>query len=491
MASLREIAERYGSLTDAEAECLALLAEDWQIIADLSFADLVMWRPVDDGFVAIAQCRPSTGPTVHQDDVVGTFAADGRVGHLRRAFDTGELVASREPRWDETYAVREDALPVVLEGKPIAVLTREVSQAVSRSSSRLELNYKGAADDVLHMITRGEFPVPTSVTGPRRGAPRVGDGVLRLDAAGHVTYASPNALSCFHRLGLTGPLINKSLPREVSAILLDKGQMDETLAMVVMGRAAWRTDIESNGAALSLRAIPVTEHGVRHGAVLLCRDVSELRRRERELITKDATIREIHHRVKNNLQTVAALLRLQSRRVEAPEAKEALAEAMRRVSTIALVHETLSGTLDELVNFDDLARRSMRMSAEVASPGVQVSIVREGDFGMIPAQWASSLALVITELVTNAVEHGFVGKERGEITVQAERSATGDRLKVSILDDGVGLQGSPSGLGSSIVRTLVENELDGAIDWTARQPGPGSVVTLDVRVGEGRSEGRY
>ena len=114
---------------------------------------------------------------------------------------------SREPRWDETYAVREEALPVVMKGdKVIAVLTREASMAALRSSSRLEINYKGAADDLLRMITRGEFPVRTSVTGPKRGAPRVGDGVLRLDAQGIVTYASPNALSCFHRLGVTGSL---------------------------------------------------------------------------------------------------------------------------------------------------------------------------------------------------------------------------------------------------------------------------------------------
>ncbi|WP_062076792.1 sensor histidine kinase [Demequina globuliformis] len=480
MATLRETAEKYGTLTDAEAEWLALLTSDWQIIADLSFADLVLWRAVDDGFVAIAQCRPSTGPTVHQDDVVGTMAAAGRIAHLQRALDEGGITASREPRWDETYAVREDALPVMMEGRAIAVLTREVSQAVSRSSSRLELNYKGAADDLLHMITRGEFPVATSVTGPRRGAPRVGDGVLRLDAAGHVTYASPNALSCFHRLGVTGSLMNRSLPRVTSEIVHDQGHIDETLAMVVMGRAAWRTDLEANGAALSLRAIPVTDHGERTGAVLLCRDVSDLRRRERELITKDATIREIHHRVKNNLQTVAALLRMQSRRVEAPEAKEALAEAMRRVSTIALVHETLSGTLDELVNFDDLAARSMRMAAEIASPNVQVKIVREGDFGLIPAQYSSSLALVITELVTNAVEHGFEGRDLGTITVTATR--TNAHLAVTIADDGVGLSAEPSGLGSSIVRTLVENELSGHITWSNTDEG--SVVSLEVQVGE-------
>jgi two-component sensor histidine kinase len=254
------------------------------------------------------------------------------------------------------------------------------------------------------------------------------------------------------------------------------GVVDETLAMVTAGRAAWRTDVEANGAALSLRAIPVTEKGQRVGAVLLCRDVSELRRRERELITKDATIREIHHRVKNNLQTVAALLRLQSRRVEAPEAKEALAEAMRRVSTIAMVHETLSGTLDELVHFDDLVARSARMAADVASSNVQVKILREGDFGMIAAQYATSLALIMTELITNAVEHGFEGREHGTITISAERQ--GAILHASVADDGNGLTAEPSGLGSQIVRTLVTNELHGSIQWSLAERG--SIVSLEV-----------
>lgn len=477
MATLREIAHQYGPMAEDEAAWLSEVVADWQIIADLSFADLVLWRKVDEGFVAIAHCRPSTGPTVHQEEVVGTRAVSGRIGHLEQALTKREIVVSREPRWDETYAVREEALPVVMKGdKVIAVLAREASMAALRSSSRLEINYKGAADDLLGMITRGEFPLRTSVTGPKRGAPRVGDGVLRLDAQGIVTYASPNALSCFHRLGVTGSLMHRSLPRVVSAMVSDVGTVDETLAMVTAGRAAWRTDVEANGAALSLRAIPVTQGGERIGAVLLCRDVSELRRRERELITKDATIREIHHRVKNNLQTVAALLRLQSRRVEAPEAKEALAEAMRRVSTIAMVHETLSGTLDELVHFDDLVARSARMAADVASPGVQVKIVREGDFGMIPAQYASSLALILTELVTNAVEHGFEGREHGTITISAERD--GSTLRAAIADDGKGITVEPSGLGSQIVRTLVTNELHGSIAWSMGTSG--SKVSLEV-----------
>ncbi len=318
MATLRERAERHAPMTDAEAEWLTALAADWQIISDLSFADLVMWRRAGKTFVAIAQCRPSTGPTVHQDDIVGTFAPAGRVAALERAVTQMAIVATREPRWDESYAVREDALPVVMNGEVIAVLTREVSQAASRSSSRLELNYKGAADDLLHMIVRGEFPAPAAGVAQRRGAPRVGDGMMRLDDRGHVTYASPNASLVLPPARRHGDPVGRSLPRITSEVVAEQGTIDETLAMVVMGRAAWRTDLEANGGCLSLRAIPTTEKGTRTGALLLCRDVSELRRRERELITKDATIREIHHRVKNNLQTVAALLRLQSRASRRP-----------------------------------------------------------------------------------------------------------------------------------------------------------------------------
>ena len=255
--------------------------------------------------------------------------------------------------------------------------------------------------------------------------------------------------------------------------------VDESLPLVVMGRAPWRTDIEAHGVSLSLRAMPLTDRGQRIGAVLLCRDVSELRRRERELITKDATIREIHHRVKNNLQTVAALLRLQARRMDVPAAKEALEEAMRRVATIALVHESLSQTLDEQVELDDMVGRALRLTADVASASsTSVRTVRTGSFGMVPAQDATPLALVLTELVTNAVEHGFVGRAVGTVEIGVERNNSA--LRVVVADDGVGLpengdaggRGPGSGLGTQIVRTLVTNELGGGtIEWSTREGG--------------------
>ncbi len=167
---------------------------------------------------------------------------------------------------------------------------------------------------------------------------------------------------------------------------------------------------------------------------MLLRDVSELRRRERELLTKDATIREVHHRVKNNLQTVAALLRLQARRIPSEEGRAALQEAMRRVATIALVHETLSEGLGETVDFDDVVERTVvKLAVELAGANAPVSVHREGRFGELRAENATPLALVLTELVTNAVEHGLANGG-GTVTIIAHRD--GRSLRAVVKDDG-------------------------------------------------------
>ena len=486
MPTLSDLVARHSDLEPGDVEWLHLLIGDWQVIADLAFADLVLWLPTRDGdFVAIGQCRPSTGATVHYDDIVGSHAPEGQRTQLLQALTEVRPQRSREPRWFGSYAVREEAMPVVHRGRAVAVVARQTNLGGARTPSRLELNYVEAADDLMGMIGRGEFPLANSAAGSRRGAPRVGDGLIRLNSEGEVLYASPNALSCFHRLGVLGSLVGRSLIEVTAELIEHEMPVDESMPLVVMGRAPWRTDIETRGVCLSLRAVPLTENGQRTGAVLLCRDVSEVRRRERELITKDATIREIHHRVKNNLQTVAALLRLQARRLENPEARAALEEAMRRVATIALVHETLSQTLDEIVPFDALMGRSLRLAADVASADVasasgHVHTVTTGAFGLVPAADSTALALVLTELVTNAVEHGLASTEGGTVEIGAERD--GQKLRVVVADDGVGIplgRGAGTGLGTQIVSTLVTNELRGKIEWLPREGG-GTQVVLEV-----------
>jgi two-component sensor histidine kinase len=486
--TLADLVRDRTDLSVADAEWLHLLVGDWQLISDLSFADLVLWLPENGGgaWVAGAHVRPVTGPMVFFEDQVGIRVERGRRVQLDASYDEARILRERDPEWrDDDVPVREEAIPVVRDGRPIAVLARHTNLAMARMPSRLELNYLSAADDLARMVASGTFPVAGAPTGSRRGAPRVGDGFVRLDAEGVVDYASPNAVSAVHRIGHPGEVVGASLAEVVTPLIHSGDGVDESLALVVRGRAPWRAELEANGSTLSLRAIPIVHDGVREAALVLLRDVSELRRRERELMTKDATIREIHHRVKNNLQTVAALLRLQARRLPADaEGRGALEEAVRRVGAIALVHQTLSQGLDETVIFDDIAAQSLAMLIEVARHGEKVHVQRTGSFGLLRAEDATPLALVLTELVTNAVEHGLRGGA-GTVQLDAMRELDGDDrdvLRVVVGDDGAGLPATfdptASGLGTQIVQALVR-DLRGSIGWSTRAGG-GTLVTLEL-----------
>ncbi|GAB3565413.1 sensor histidine kinase [Spelaeicoccus albus] len=485
MSALSDILES-SHVAGEDAEWLRLLVGDWQLLADLSFADLVLWIPRrgsgTDDFIAVAHCRPSTGVTVYYDDVVGS-GVDGTLRQIvTQAFGSKTWVRALQPGWQASVPVREEAVPVVRGSRVVGVLTRHSNLAAARAPSRLELTYMECAGELLRMICHGEFPDVSAATGSKRGAPRVGDGLVLLDVDGVVSYTSPNALSLMHRLGHVGEVEGEVLAEVVSGLLEERRTVDESLPLVLTGRAPWRADVDARGVALSLRAIPLTSGGRRTGAIVLARDVSELRRRELQLMSKDATIREMHHRVKNNLQTVAALLRLQARRMTVPEAKGALEEAMRRVSTIAVVHDTLAKGIGHDVDFDEIIDKGLKVSAELAVPTSDVKVERIGSFGAINNADATSLALALTELVTNAIEHGLPDG-RGTVQVIPERD--GGKLTVTVSDDGVGLPGGqpPSqGLGTQIVRALISGELEGRIDWRAGERGGTDVViTMELR----------
>ncbi|GAA3758403.1 histidine kinase N-terminal domain-containing protein [Salinactinospora qingdaonensis] len=508
MPHLSDLIRRYTALKTVDLEWLHALVSDWQLLADLSFADLVLWVRLrdDTGWVAVSQMRPTTGPTAFQDDLVETFLRDPhhangdseltqsatKRGLLDRAWTEGRICREGDPDWSGGVPVREETIPVRREGCTIAVIQRSTNLSSARTPSRLELTYLQSAGDLAQMISEGEFPFNDQ--GPLMvRSPRVGDGLLRLDQGGRVVYASPNALSAYRRLGLTADLVGADLARTTLELSVAADARDESLTWTASGRVPQEAEVEARGSTIQLRSIPLVIGGARIGALVMVRDVTELRRRERELMTKDATIREIHHRVKNNLQTVAALLRLQARRLQVPEGRMALDEAVRRVGSIAIVHEMLSHTPDEIVDFDDIADRVIEMAAEVSSTESSSVVPRRvGNFGLLSALVATPLSMVLAELVQNSVEHGL-GYGPGVIEVVADRDAPhpgaeedGTRLRVEVTDDGDGLppdfniEGSTS-LGLHIVRALIVGELGGTLEIKPKQEG-GTKVSIDLPI---------
>ncbi len=471
MAILNRLAEERTDLSEAEIDRLHVIASEWSLLADLASSDLVLWLPTwnEGGLLAVAQVRATTAPTNMPEDVVGTFMAKGRAPHLDQAAAFGRISG--------------DAYPVNFQGRVIAIVERH-SSATRRVSGQLEEIYLKTAHDLFAMLVEGTFPATEIVTGAT-GTPRVGDGLIRLDDAGLVEFASPNAVSAMRRLGLATDLVGADLCALLIKLSHKHGPVDEALSQVASGQVAGSADVDNGTATVLVRGIPILDREIRRGAIVLLQDATEIRRRERALMSKDATIREIHHRVKNNLQTVAALLRLQGRRAQSDETREALAEAQLRVASIAVVHESLSKAGSEDVPFEEVVDRVISLVRDLAPAyavaGVTPIIEREGECSAMAEELVTPLAMAVSELLQNAVEHA----NAAHIRVVIAEGAGG--ISIDVIDDGTGLPEGftveSAGLGLQIVESLVHNEARGNFRLMPSD-GHGTSARIEVRSGK-------
>jgi two-component sensor histidine kinase len=492
--------------TDDADTHIQRLTASWAVLADLSFADLVLLIPlvgVDDlrSFTVAAQIRPNTSQTLFQEDLVGSVlegksaslpAAAWRDAHITR----GEvsLEGLDEP-------VRMSCVPVRSGNQVLAVLGKLTPlHTARRRSGELERVYVQVADRLSNMIAEGVFPYPGEEIGLGAEAPRVGDGLVLLNPAGEVENVSPNVINALHRMGISTNAVGKRL----SDIGMKETAVERALSLrfPVVEEVECRPDV-----TVLIQCTPLLASGELTGGIVLMRDVTDLRRLGRLLLSKDAAIREVHHRVKNNLQTISALLRLQARRLAGREGRLALEEAERRIRSIAIVHEVLSRDPGDQVAFDQIVRYLVRMAEDsvISSGGVEVLV--SGDAGEVAGDIATPLALALAELLQNAVEHAFEHpsgtNERPSGTNISRRGAAGHiwvtlandgrTIKIEIRDDGCGIPddldiATTSSLGLSIVRDLITSQLNGAIAMYPVVDHHGTVIRVEVPTGSPRTD---
>jgi two-component system, sensor histidine kinase PdtaS len=462
------------------------LTASWQLLADLCFSDLLLLAPAGpdaDRFVIVAQVRPTTGQTVYPADLVGTVVGAAERPLAARAFEAGEIVEGDAPLLGSSERAHVECIPVRLRDAVVAVLARETRLTLGRRIGELEHHYLRLFERFAGMIAEGTFPFREDDV-EFEDAPRVGDGVIVLDRDLRVRFASPNVVSSMHRMGIHS--------YTAGAQLEEMGFEQHAAAAAAVTRVPVTEEIEQGDVSLLVRAVPVLDRSEVAGVVVLARDVTDLRRRDRLLLSKDATIREIHHRVKNNLQTIAALLRLQGRRLESGEARAAIEESERRIRAIAVVHETLSRGVADVVRFDDILQPLVRVVQEtVTTPQTDLRFEVVGDAGVLPGDVATPLAVVLNELMQNAADHAFTSDDTAPDvaervprpgTVSVRLSRDDGMVEVDVVDDGVGLPPGftiedSSGLGLSIVQALVTTELGGSIELHGSQ---GTRVHLEI-----------
>ena len=446
---------------------LEILTSNWSLLADFALSDLVLWAPTwnDGGMTAVAQIRPTTAPTTLGQDVVGTFAPKGRFHYLDRAEALGQATIVREIL-EPLSPVGVEAIPVKWNEQVIAVIARHCSGA-PRVAGRLEQVYLESADSIFAMISCGQAWSSDSVSELGRWElPRAGDGVIRLDKAGKVNFASPNAVSSFRKMGLAIDLMGQGFFEITKRMNVAAVGMSQPLIKLSHGGTTGMADLVGDGATLMLAshylapsALSATKD---HCTIIIVKDVTDLREHQKELLSKDAIIKEINHRVKNNLQMVTSVLRLQGRRAGNSAVTEALGDAQARIEVIAAIHDSLSREGATHVDFDALVGSLLGL---IRHDGVRLESVVHGRFGTLNSRVATPLAMAVSELIHNVVEHSGAT----EILVTAERDK--GRLRAIVSDNGVGTMQSEApltelpncGLGLTIVSDLVCGELAGQV----------------------------
>lgn len=482
MASLRELVRQHGDLETEQTQHLRALVASWDLLADLSFADLSLLVPAaqssDERFFIAGHVRPATSQTLYRDDQVGRFVNSTERPIIFECWQTQQPTAGTTEIDDVIVSV--EAIPICHDGEMIAVLATEAPQRGDADRSEVERAYRSVFDSFSLMVSNGTFPYESD----QRAEPsvRVGDGVMVMDQAARVRFTSPNAVSALHRLGFHINAVGRSVD--------DFGIQADVIRTAFSLLVPVSQELERGAAtAIHARILPLIEGNHASGALVLLRDVSDLREQERRLVSMDATIREIHHRVKNNLQTVSSLLRLQGRRLESGEAKSAIDESVRRIRSIALVHEILAQDGGDDVRFLDVAVPITQMVEQaLVSPERPVTIRFVGDGPTLPAGISSSLAVVLTELVQNAVEHGYPpGTTGGRVTIELQTTNRG--ITVRVHDDGVGLPpgfdlSASDGLGLTIARTLASGDLGGELSLRPATHGDGAIAEIRAEFGE-------
>ncbi|MDQ4075709.1 MAG: sensor histidine kinase [Chloroflexota bacterium] len=490
-----ERAGGYSQEVQTQQPVLRAVAMGIHVLADLHRGDILLYEPVTNEHVRIvAQAQPHSVPPVYTRSLVGQEQPLRElpvVTNVLRgsAFAQGprHMTAHRSHIVQRAYPVMDG------DGTRIGVLSLEKSLVEHERHLTRRAAFRRALHDLRDMVLRGRSAGLGNLS-PFRET----DGIMVVNEQHLITYVSGLASYHYRRLGYSEELIGKPVAELDTA---DKVLVERAFAE----KYPFEDERQEEERLWIRKVIPVEGPSHRlpdrlaflfpygfgaeewHTVLITIHDATAARRKEQEQIVRQAMVQEIHHRVKNNLQTVASLLRLQSRRAEHEETRQALTEAMNRILSIAVVHEFLSQH-EKTINMRDVAGRIARQVREsVLDPAQRIRLEVEGDSIFLHAHRTTMIALVINELILNALEHGFGGLDCGEILISFVDE--GDRVRLVVRDTGAGLPDDFSleqanSLGLRIVQTIVGEDLRGTFDLKSIDSATEAVIVFPKDVPE-------
>ncbi|MBD0380190.1 sensor histidine kinase [Paenibacillus sedimenti] len=468
MTSVIQLCIEHTFLTPEEAGIIEDLSRHLQLFADASQSDVFIDCPLTDNSSAIvvAQAQPSTAPSLYKTSVVGQYAYAQNEPAVMFCLLSGKPVNGSRGISQEQRAMQQNVVPIwSTSGKVIGALIMEqdISEKIEQEKNVERLI------ETTEQLSKTLLSVAMSEGGMQS---LMHEGILLFDEKDCVTYTNPRSREMLREIGHVGVLEGRSFDQ------LFYGRLK--LASGLGQTGVFRDEFQMGNIAFELKAVSMYRDHQAVGGFMLIRDISDLKEKEKQLSMKSAVIKEIHHRVKNNLQNVSGLLRLQMRRTKQEEVKKVYQDSIHRINSIAIIHEMLAFDGLDTVPFNDVVDRiAKNIISSSAKPDQTIRVEIRGDELILPSDIATTLALAINELVQNCATHAFKERAQGDIEIAVQVSGQMARLKVS--DNGCGIQ-RPDGyegttssdrknhLGLKITETLVQENLNGImrVDSDAR-----------------------
>ncbi|WP_106766216.1 sensor histidine kinase [Paenibacillus faecalis] len=463
---IRQLCKRYTGLSDADIARIIEMAESIEMSDGQEDIFIDVLSSVEDEAVVVYQYRPVTGKSLYKRSVVGEKALRENEPGALRTLETGVMSQGLIANTQENQLVRQTVHPIRNQEKVIAVVIYEKDVS---DNIQAHFNMTQFEDSQMSSMLTAMLRFQDSIIN------QLEDAVLVFDKHGFLKQKNKQADMCYRRLGYL---------EDIQGLHYNNLSLDQTTFSDVMRQyyasssCPLMTSVKAADRFYQVKRLFINEEDLCIGIIL--HDVTEIKEKEAQIISKSVAIREIHHRVKNNLQTVASLLRIQSRQCESPEAKKCLNDSVSRVLAIAATHELLSMEIEAQVDLVDviqlISSNIQRCFVDCNAIDIQISAAQSV---FLDSDRTVAIALIISELLHNSYEHAFGDCKKGTITVTVQLES--GLITVGVIDDGAGftVEEKPSkSLGLSIVRSYVKDKLKGKLSIVSGSDGTAVTFTF-------------
>lgn len=445
---ISENCRRYSNLSGMRINMLQRINKVLPFVADLTYTHIAVYVKAKDNnnFAVVSTIEPHTAFNPFKQILLGKLIPYIQEPLIKKCMDSKKNCHGRR-ELDFGKFIDMYTFPIIDDNTVVAVICMEANSDDAQKDGFSRL-MKTAMILLQNADKNANASMYKSISSR--------DGIIITDKDERIIFANMVASRIYHVLGINNL---------IGCHIFDHQLTMHIIKETILNKHPYEKEFEAGNLIIIKRDIPIMEAGNLVTRIIILSDVTEIRKKDRELLIKSAVIQEIHHRVKNNLQTIASLLRLQARRSNSPEVKEALKESINRILSISIVHEFLSQQGNENIDVVEVTRNILTLIKQsMLDENFNLTTKFPDNNIILPSKQASSLALIINELILNSIEHGFAGKNEGLIGLNITQNSRA--YIIELYDNGSGIPEnfatqSKKSLGLQIIRNLVEGDIGG------------------------------